>query len=248
MKPKLFIFDMDGTLTESKRPLAPSMGKLLAGLLGIARVGVISGADFPQFKRELISRIPKRANFKNLFILPMNGSELWMFRKMWKRAYRHSLSATERKRITKAFNEVMKEVGHKPKKIYGRILDDRGAQITFSGLGNHTPLAIKKKWDPHQKKRKRMRALLKKRLPGFEIGIAGLSSIDVTKKGITKAFGVRRALAHFRAWKKDAVFVGDALFPGGNDYPVKSVGIKTVQVSSPRGAEKLIRSVLSGKI
>lgn len=239
---------MDGTLTESKRPLGAPMGKLLAKLLGETRVGVISGADFPQFKRELISRIPKRANFKNLFILPMNGSELWMFGKGWHRAYRHPLSPSERKKIKAAFNVVMKEVGHKPKKIYGRILDDRGAQITFSGLGNHTPLAVKKKWDPHQKKRKRMRTLLMRRIPGFEISIGGLSSIDVTKKGITKAFGVRRALAHFRAGKKDAVFVGDALFPGGNDYPVKSTGVKSIQVSGPRDAEKLIRSVLSGKI
>jgi len=39
-------------------------------------------------------------------------------------------------------------------KICGELIEDRGSQITYSGLGQFAPLAEKVKWDPDFSKRK----------------------------------------------------------------------------------------------
>jgi hypothetical protein len=238
---RVFIFDMDGTLTESKQSMTVSMGKELAELLTKKHVGVISGASFPQFKKQFISHLPKNANIGNLFILPMNGSELWEHDgKKWACVYQEVLKPAEITKIKNAFLKVAKKFPPE-EKVWGDILDNRGSQITFSGLGSKAPLDKKALWDPEQKKRKKMRLFLKKLLPNFEITIGGTTSIDVTRKGITKAFGVKRAMAIYGFKKKEVVFVGDAIFPGGNDYAVSRIGIQSVKVAGPDDTRKVLR-------
>jgi HAD superfamily hydrolase (TIGR01484 family) len=77
-------------------------------------------------------------------------------------------------------------------------------------------------------------------LPEFEVRIGGTTSIDVTKKGIDKAFGVLRIIERLHIDKEDVVFVGDALFEGGNDYAVKSLGIRCIETSGPQETLKII--------
>jgi len=42
---KLIVFDLDGTLAESKSPLDAEMGILLSSLIGVVKVAVISDGD-----------------------------------------------------------------------------------------------------------------------------------------------------------------------------------------------------------
>jgi hydroxymethylpyrimidine pyrophosphatase-like HAD family hydrolase len=46
---KLIVFDLDGTLAESKSSLDTEMSTLLHNLIRIVKVAVISGGDWPQF-------------------------------------------------------------------------------------------------------------------------------------------------------------------------------------------------------
>jgi phosphoglycolate phosphatase-like HAD superfamily hydrolase len=55
---KLIVFDLDGTLAESKSSLDAEMSALLHDLLGIVKVAVISGGDWPQFEKQLLSNLP----------------------------------------------------------------------------------------------------------------------------------------------------------------------------------------------
>jgi hypothetical protein len=45
---------------------------------------------------------------------------------------------------------------------------------------------------------------------------------------------------------KKMLFVGDALFPGGNDYAAKKTGIGCVRVYGPGDTEKLINELIKG--
>ena len=56
----LVAFDPDGTLAVSKQPLEESMGEILVNLLAVANVAVISGGDWPQFEKQVASRLPLR--------------------------------------------------------------------------------------------------------------------------------------------------------------------------------------------
>ncbi|MDB2497399.1 hypothetical protein N9X25_09665 [Verrucomicrobiales bacterium] len=48
---KLIVFDLDGTLAESKSPLDEEMAALLCLLLSLIKVAIISGGDWTQFKK-----------------------------------------------------------------------------------------------------------------------------------------------------------------------------------------------------
>jgi HAD superfamily hydrolase (TIGR01484 family) len=135
-----------------------------------------------------------------------------------------------------------------PAKTYGPVFENRGSQLTFSALGQKAPLRFKQKWDPNQQKRLRMRRLLRKQLPNFEISIGGTTSIDVTRKGVNKTLCVEKLRERLSAERKDMLFVGDALFKGGNDYIMKSTGIRCISVSGPKETKKLIRRIIQAPL
>lgn len=89
--------------------------------------------------------------------------------------------------ILAAFAAALKAAGVADERIWGERIEDRGSQITFSGLGQHAPLAAKAAWDPDFAKRKRLQAALGLALPGFAVRIGGSTSVDITRAGIDKA-------------------------------------------------------------
>jgi hypothetical protein len=97
-------------------------------------------------------------------------------------------------------------------------------QITFSALGQQAPLDEKKKWDPDFAKRRQMKAFLDHLIPEFSVRLGGTTSIDVTKQGIDKGYGIRKLRGILGVAVSEMIFVGDALFPAGNDYPAKQAG------------------------
>lgn len=51
--------------------------------------------------------------------------------------------------------------------------------------------------------------------------------MDITRKGVDKAYGIAELATHTGIEIADMLFIGDRLDPGGNDYPVKRLGIDT---------------------
>jgi hydroxymethylpyrimidine pyrophosphatase-like HAD family hydrolase len=84
---------------------------------------------------------------------------------------------------------------------------------------DQAPLKEKETWDPDYTKRKKIKAILDTLIPEFSVRMGGATSIDVTKPGIDKGDGIRKPQDILGIAIQEMVFVGDALFPGGNDYP-----------------------------
>ncbi len=244
---KLFIFDLDGTLTESKSAISPKTAKLISALLENKRVAIISGGKFDQFKKQFLSKLKiKEAALKNLTLFPTNSTAFYTrASSSWKKIYEETLSAEEKDSILAAFTKLQQSpVYQKPKKIYGEVVEDRGAQITLSALGQLAPVKEKIKWNKSNDLRSKYISLLKKYLKNFELKKGGLTSIDITRKGIDKSYGVKRILKELSISKKDAVFVGDAFYRGGNDAPARKAGVACIPVSGPKDTEKIIKSAL----
>lgn len=235
------------TLTESKSPITDSMSEAICKLLDQYRVAIISGGKFDQLKQQIADHLLCSDKLATFYILPTSGVSLYTYTgNQWKSLYRESIPQEERAHIIATLEETLQEVEkEKPAQIYGERIEDRGTQITFSALGQEAPLEHKLTWDPDQSKRKHMQSVLEPKLPGFRIGIGGSTSLDITKEGHDKGFGIKRLLEHLNIPIEEALFMGDALFPGGNDYPAVSTGIECIETTGPKETEKIIATLLA---
>lgn len=243
---KLVGFDLDGTLAESKQPLLDSMGEALADLLTVAHVAVISGGDWPQFFKQVASRLPPRADLSKLWLMPTTGTKLYTHRdNEWQVVYADLFSDEEKTEILQAFDASLSATGFKPEQTWGERVEDRGSQITFSALGQEAPISAKKIWDPDFAKRRVIQVDLQQRLPKLSINMGGTTSIDITRKGVDKGYGLKRLSAVSGIPLEQIMFIGDAIFPGGNDYPAKEIGLETVRVNDPDGTLAAIAAIVA---
>lgn len=242
---KLIVFDLDGTLAVSKAPLAPAMAGLLQRLLASVKGAIISGGDWPQFQKQIVERLPPGTNLRNLSLLPTCGTKFYRYAAAWTQVYADPFTPGERVRIVGALRTVVARLGYAPAKAWGEVIEDRGSQITFSALGQEAPIEAKATWDPAFEKRQRMKTLLDGLIPEFSVRLGGTTSVDITKPGIDKGYGIRKLRDILGIALDDMLFVGDALFPGGNDYPAKEAGVASISVTGPEETEKVVEGFLA---
>lgn len=244
---KIIVSDMDGTLTDIKCDLEPEMSATIAKLLEYKALAVIGGGKYDQFRKQFVDHLTCPADrLSRLYLFPTCATAFYAYKDGdWRNIYQERLSSEEKKKIMRAFDIALREANYeKPALTYGELIEDRETQITFSALGQRAPPPLKKLWDPDHEKRKLIRKYLEKEIPEFEINIGGGTSIDVTRKGIDKAYGIRKIMEHLSYTKSDLLFVGDALFEGGNDYPAKSTGIDCVSVNGPDDTMRLFSRIV----
>jgi len=242
---KLIVFDLDGTLAESKSSLDTEMSALLQDLLGIVKVAVISGGDWPQFEKQLLSKLSHDEHLINLSLLPTCGTKFYRYTTDWEKIYSEDFTKIEKEKIDSSLKKAIEVTGFKMEKVWGEVIEDRGSQITFSALGQQAPLDEKEKWDPDFAKRKQMKALLDSLIPEFSVRLGGATSIDITKSGIDKAYGIRKLQDILDIAIHEMIFVGDALFPGGNDYPAKESGVVSIQVNNTHESKRVIETIIA---
>jgi HAD superfamily hydrolase (TIGR01484 family) len=242
---KLIVFDLDGTLAESKSSLDPEMSRLLHDLFGVVRVAVISGGGWPQFEKQVLSHLPHDDSLGNLSLLPTCGTKFFRYQGDWKELYSEDFTAEEKAKIVSSLEQAVGEAGFKAEKVWGEVIEDRGSQITFSALGQQAPLEEKQKWDPDFAKRKKIKAIVDTLIPGFSVRLGGATSIDVTKPGIDKAYGIRKLRDILGISLKEMIFIGDALFPGGNDYPAQQAGVVSISVRGPNETKPVVEAIIA---
>lgn len=235
-KKRLFVFDLDGTLARSKTPMDEEMDAALSRLLARRMVAVIGGGWLPVFEMQLLERLTcPRALLGNLYLFPTSGSRFLRYDDGWRDVYSVELAVEERRRIVEAFEEAFRAIDYRhPERVFGTLIEDRKTQVTFSALGQQAPIELKDAWKGSAADRRReIVAVMERLVPEFEIKIPGKTSIDVTKKGIDKGYGVEQMRDHLGVAIEDMVFFGDALYEGGNDEPVRRTGILAVPVEGP---------------
>jgi phosphomannomutase len=242
---RLIVFDLDGTLAKSKSPLDAEMAALLYTLLGVVRAAVISGGDWPQFEEQLLSKLPGVDGLTNLSILPTCGAKFRRYAGGWKELYSERLTAGEKEKIVGSIRRGVEAGGFEIEKTWGPTIEDRESQITYSALGQHAPLEAKEKWDPDFAKRKKMKAVMDALIPEFSVRMGGDTSIDVTRLGIDKAYGIRKLRDRLGISMNEMLFIGDAIFPGGNDYPAKEAGVDCIAVRDPQETKRVIQAIVA---
>ncbi len=243
-------FDLDDTLAPSKSKVPDELGHLLMEIARHMPVCVISGGRFEQFDEQLLGSLAGTADeFANLHLMPTCGTRYFRYESgRWEMVYTEDLTADEVSRSIAALERGAKELGlwEPDGAVWGERIENRGSQVTLSALGQEAPVAAKHTWDPTGEKREALRERIARDLPDLEVRAGGSTSIDVTRRGIDKAYGIREFAKIVGLDFPDILFVGDRLEPGGNDYPVIGLGVQTHAVTGPDETTAFVRDFIAG--
>lgn len=235
MTKKLIAFDLDDTLAVTKSPISDRMGELLVKLMDSYDICIISGGKFELFQTQVVERLEATPQqLARLHLMPTCGTRYYRYEqisKEWQLQYAEDLTVAEKKEITEVLESSAKELGIWDIEVFGDRIEDRQSQITYSVLGQLAPAEKKYEWaTKNTKVKQELREMVAKRLLSLEVRLGGTTSVDVTRIGVDKAYGMQKLIEALDISKEDVLFVGDKLNEGGNDYPVLAMGIDSIEV------------------
>lgn len=243
---KVVVFDLDDTLAESKSTMDSAMADALAQLLARVEVCIISGGRFEQFQAQALDGFTAESeSLARLHLMPTCGTRYYIWGgSSWQLQYAEDLTESQKQRSIAALEEGAKALELWHPQPWGDIIEDRGSQITFSALGQQAPVAQKVAWDPDGAKKRALWEYVSPRLPDLEVRGGGSTSIDITSKGIDKAYGIRKLVERLGVTLDELLFIGDRLDPTGNDYPVYALGVTSVHVKDWHGTLATVTALI----
>lgn len=227
--PKHFFFDLDKTLTASRSPMVADHQEIFEKLCNTSDVTVVTGGTVEHIREQITPRFEGKYHLlaqSGNHAIDISGAELW----------REELSETQSAAIHECI-EKLRAYFNVSENDPNDHIEHRGAQISYSVVGFHAPIDVKYAFDPDESKRTAALAALpdeikKLHMAGVEGVPAGTTTYNFIPLGKHKGYNVAR-FADLKAWaRNECVYVGDALFPGGNDETVIGV-VPTKAVSSP---------------
>ena len=247
-QPEVFVFDLDQTIATSKQPITVRMAEMITQLLTRSRVTIASGGKFEQLRKQVADQLPAKAQLEKLYFLPTSGAALYYYRGgEWCVVYEKRLTDDEVVHITQAIKLALKStrVISPNTPHYDMQIEFRGTEVSFSALGQKAPLEQKRLWDPTRKKREILRVSLVSLLSEYEVHIGGMTTIDITQKGIDKAYGIEKLSEFLSIPMTHMLYIGDELQNGGNDEAVLRTQVHTHEVTDPNDTYRFITELLT---
>ena len=224
---KHLFFDLDKTVAPPRQLILDDMFALLSALS--YDIIIVSGQTVPKIEWQTNSLNTIRLGQNGNHAVEVDGTELWNI----------PLTREQTREILAHINKLIEKLDH-PLNHEWNPVEIRGAQITFSPIGNTAPVDIKMAYDPDRKKRD---ALLEK-VPFVSeelvVKFGGSTSLDYFHKERHKGTNVAR-LIDLKNWNKnECIYFGDGLYPGGNDEAVIGV-IETIAVDDHEHTYELLK-------
>ncbi|WP_026459472.1 HAD-IIB family hydrolase [Schaalia vaccimaxillae] len=244
---QLVAFDLDDTLAPSKSALPELMATRLRSLLDRVHVCIISGGQIAQFRSQVLEHIEASEDqLSRLHLMPTCGTRYLRYEDgHWNEVYAHDLPVDLRHAACQSLERHARRLDLWEDNPWGDIIEDRGSQITFSALGQEAPLEAKQAWDPDGTKKAALRDAVAADLPQLDVRGGGSTSVDITERGIDKAYGMAKLVEHTGIDAHRMLFIGDRLDPQGNDYPVKAAGYPTREVSDWQECAAVIAELIN---
>lgn len=225
---------MDDTLTRAKSLITPDMRKALLELMGSGRDVIVVSGQTNEYIGKQTDELPT-------FYLCQNGNHA-LDAKTGKEFWRYPPLTKEE--CDEIFTHIRSIPRDWPVTDENDLVENRGQQISYSLLGQHEDVARKQAFDPDRSKRKQILKEHPLISEHVEVFIGGTTTFDYIRKGMHKGRNVMAFIKEM-GWKPDeCIYVGDALFPGGNDETVMGV-IDTKSVANPTETFAYIREVLA---
>lgn len=205
---RIFLFDVDGTLTPPREKMTPKFERLFRKLVKANKVYLVSGSDVPKIKEQ----IPEDILNECRGIFGSSANEFWIGDE---RKYENMFVPSQ---------EIVEELENllatsKYKGCTSNHIEYRPGMINFSIVGRSANKEQRKdyaRWDKKNQERKRMAVSLMTKFPEIDVKVGGEISIDIYPIGLDKS----QAIEYINA-NHDYVsihFFGDRTDPEGNDY------------------------------
>ncbi|MDO8510799.1 MAG: HAD-IIB family hydrolase [Nanoarchaeota archaeon] len=238
---KVIIADVDDTICDSCQTISPEMAEQIAKMIKSGyEFAFISGTKSEDLQKMISSRLKEKHH-----LLATTGTNYTIVKgDNLSAVYNHSFQPEEKEEIVAAFKRLISHHSIKSLTTEEDQLQDRESQITLSAIGRHAPSELKAAYDPDGMKRKEWVTFLKKDLDEnkYDIWIGGTTSIDITRKGLDKEWGIRAFAQHHRIPLQTILFFGDKIHPEGNDFPATRI-VDCINVKSPKETLQHLRAI-----
>ena len=214
---KIYIFDVDGTLTPSRLRMTKEFAKFFDKWSSKNKYYLVTGSDLDKTKEQVPIAYIDRADA----IFTCCGNEMWLGDKQ--------VLTKEFKPPEKLIKYLETELKFSPyKKQYGNHIEDRGSLLNFSVVGRDCSQEQREdyfKYDTKKGERKDIADYIMKKWPDLDAVIGGQISIDIYPKGNDKSQVLERVFDFHEFPDEDEltneyIFIGDGIENGGNDYPL----------------------------
>jgi len=229
-KKEVIIADVDETICESCQQVSEEMAAQIDRLITQGfKFAFISGTKTADLQKMISSRMKREHH-----LLGTTGTNYTVIRNGKEESiYNLAFSEQEKQEIIVAFEKLISEYNIQSMTTKEDQLQDRDSQITLSAIGRNAPSEMKAKYDPDGEKRKVWVEFLRKQLgDNYEFKIGGTTSVDITRKGLDKAWGIKKFAEHNGIPLGEILFFGDKIYPGGNDFAAAKV-VDCIPVKCP---------------
>lgn len=232
---RVVAFDLDNTLARSKKPMSEDMAQRICALTRLIPVAIITGGRFGLIESQVLAMLDEGADRSKLYLMPTSGTRYYRWRDMqWHCEYAYDLDPEDRRRVIASLQRHAREQGIWCEHPWGECIEDRGSQVTFSALGQHAPIEEKEVWDRDNAKKNRLAEAVAADFPHLAVHSGGSTSVDVSRRGIDKAFAVRSLSKILAIDVGTMIYIGDRMDPDGNDYPAAMAGTRAIRVTGPQ--------------
>lgn len=238
---KHFFFDLDNTLTRSRTHIDSEHAAILGRLADVTDIVVVSGGQRSQIQKQLDPEMQGR-----YYVLGQNGNAA--VTPVGDMLWEQTLSPSQKTAVMELI-EKMKTHLALTVRDNADLVEDRGCQIAYSLIGHHETIEAKEAFDPDHQKRIKLLEIFKddvERLGAehaLEIRSGGTTCLDIFEKGKHKGFNCKQLIERLGWQAEECLYIGDALFPGGNDETVVGV-IPTKAVKDYHETYAYLSSVL----
>lgn len=222
----VFAFDVDGTLTDSRRPMDETFSKLFINFVKNNQVVLVTGSDYPktleQVGDEILNLVDAvfcccgNTEYRKGILVNQNDFELSLDMKQY-------------------LEQLVVESEFEPKT--GIHIEERIGMVNFSILGRnatHEERKMYANWDLLTREREHLKEQISLRYPEIDVTMGGETGLDIYPTGKDKR-QVAGLITPF-------IYFGDRIAPGGNDYSIAQKAQVAHPVSGWRETYKILKN------
>lgn len=251
---KTYLFDLDGTLSESREKVGEDVAAVLEQLSKESKIGIVSGSGI-DFIAEQIDGVFSEEFMQDLMIMPCNGTQRFQWRNGEYECVYSVNMIDELGRVNYAdiLARLLREQyrfmmdSNASLDCTGKFFDYRGSMLNWSPMGRNGNKETRKTFMKYDKENNYRTEVIEGILKYFgsqqiraTVKLGGDTSFDIYPDGWDKTYCLR----HVESDMRDIYFFGDRCFPGGNDYELfKAVG-KSCHVKDPADTVRILKSLI----